>query len=276
MNVLLIGTGYISSALADTLRHQQVEVLQTSRRELGADLTVADGAALDRLLDERTFDQVVMLGQLTAPDIDWVIERIQGPQWVVLSSHQVTAAVSAPGTEAALAREEVALSRGACVLRPTMVYGRGGDWSITRLIRWMHRVRVPIVPGSGGQHLQPLHVDDLVQLIGFHRSAPVGGLHAAGGPEAIPLAELVATLAQILGLRCPPVSLPRSALGIAARIAPLAGIRSDQVSRLTEDKVVDLRQTVAQFGWRPAPLGLRLEQAVYEALPAPGAVLRCA
>jgi hypothetical protein len=35
--------------------------------------------------------------------------------------------------------------------------------------------------------------------------------------------------------------------------------------RLTEPKVVNLTCTLAAFAWRPAPLGLRLEQAVMEA-----------
>lgn len=273
MGVLVIGVGYIGSRLAAELRRQRVAVLQSSRRVGAADVTVPDGAALDRLLSEREFDQVVVVGQLTGPDVDWVIERIQGPRWVVLSSQQVTATAAAPGTPAALAREDVALARGACVLRPTMVYGRAGDRSVTRLIHWMRRLRVPIVPGRGAQQVQPLHVDDLIHLIACHRSSPAGGLYAAGGSETLPLAELIATLAQIVGLRCPPVSLPESWLRIATRLAPVAGIRSDQVRRLMEDKVVDLGETAARFGWHPAPLGLRLEQAVCEAVHPSGAGL---
>ena len=262
----MIGTGYIGSWLAAELRRRHVTVLQSSRRIGAADITVGDGAALDGLLSEREFEQVVVVGQLTGPDIDWVIERIQGPRWVVLSSHQVTAAAAAPGTPAALAREDVALARGACVLRPTMVYGRGGDRNVTRLLHWMRRLRVPIVPGRGAQQVQPLHVDDLIELVGCHRTAPAGGMYAVSGPEAVPLAELVATVAQIVGLRCPALSLPERALGFVSRLSRGVGVRADQVRRLTEDKVADHTWTTSQFGWRPAPLGIRLEQAVYEAL----------
>jgi nucleoside-diphosphate-sugar epimerase len=134
----------------------------------------------------------------------------------------------------------------------------------------MRRWRVPVVPGVGNQLIQPLHIDDLIELIACHAKALVGGLYPVGGAEALPLGELVATLAQILGLRCPVVALPERALRLAAKVVPLVGIRSDQVRRLTEAKVVDLARTMATFEWQPAPLGIRLEQAVVDAVAVDG------
>jgi nucleoside-diphosphate-sugar epimerase len=213
---------------------------------------------------------MIIVGQLTNVDIDWVLERIDGPRWLVLSSQQVTAITGAPHTGAALAREEAALARGACVLRPTMIYGKGRDKNLSRLIRSMRRWKVPIVPGDGSQLIQPLHVDDLVDLIACHRKAPAAGLYPVGGAEALPLGELVGTLAQVLGLRFPVVAVPRRTLRFAAAFGPLIGVRADQVRRLAEPKVVDMTGTMAAFDWRPSPLGLRLEQAVMEAVPMVG------
>jgi nucleoside-diphosphate-sugar epimerase len=266
MTTLVIGTGFVGTELASALRDRGIKVIQTSRREGAADVTVAHGAALDRLLAEDTFDQVVVVGQLTSPNIDWVLERISGPHWLVLSSHQVTAAATAPQGSVALAREEMALARGGCVLRPTMIYGKGRDKNLSRLIRSMRRWKVPIVPGDGSQLIQPLHVDDLVDLIACHQKESAAGLYPVGGAEALPLGELVGTLAQVLGLRCPVVAVPRRALKFAARFGPLIGVRPDQVRRLTEPKIVDMTGTMATFEWRPSPLGLRLEQAVMEAV----------
>jgi nucleoside-diphosphate-sugar epimerase len=267
---LVVGTGFVGTELASALRDRGIKVTSTSRREGVADVTVGHGAALDRVLAADTFDQVVVVGQLTSPNIEWVLERITGPHWLVLSSHQVTAVAAAPQARVAVAREEIALARGACVLRPTMIYGKGRDKNISRLIRLMRRWRVPIVPGDGSQLIQPLHVDDLVDLIACHKKASAAGLYPVGGAEALPLGELVETLAQVLGLRCPVVALPRGALKFAARFGPLIGVRPDQVRRLTEPKVVDMTGTMASFEWRPSPLGLRLEQAVMEAVPTVG------
>jgi nucleoside-diphosphate-sugar epimerase len=126
------------------------------------------------------------------------------------------------------------------------------------------------VPGDGSQLIQPLHVDDLVDLIACHKKSSAAGLYPVGGAEALPLGELVGTLAQVLGLRFPVVAVPRRALTLAARFGPLIGIRADQVRRLAEPKVVDMTGTMASFDWRPSPLGLRLEQAVMEAAPMVG------
>jgi nucleoside-diphosphate-sugar epimerase len=267
MTTLVIGTGFVGTELAAAMRGRGTDVTQTSRKEGAGDVTVAHGAALDRLLGDHRFDQVVVVGQLTNPEIDWVLERIQGRHWLVLSSHQVTAMTAAPESRVALAREEVAIARGACVLRPTMIYGKGRDKNLSRLIRWMRRWRLPIVPGDGSQYIQPLHIDDLTELIACHKNASAAGLYPVGGAEALPLGELVTTLAQVLGLRSPVVAVPQRALRLAATFGPLVGVRSDQVRRLSEPKIVDLARTMATFNWRPAPLGIRLEQAVREAVP---------
>jgi nucleoside-diphosphate-sugar epimerase len=134
------------------------------------------------------------------------------------------------------------------------------------MLRW----GVPIVPGDGTQLVQPLHIDDLIDLIASHKTALVAGLYPVGGAEALPVAELVATVGQILGLRCPVLSVPEGPLRLLASLARFIGVRPDQVRRLTEPKTVDLRRTLAAFDWLPSPLGLRLEQAVREAKPIAG------
>lgn len=262
MSTLLIGTGFVGSLLANGLRDRGIEVTQSSRTPGQGDVTVRDGAALDALLGSGKFDQVVVLGQLTGPDIDWVLERIDGPRWLILSSQQLMSSVPAPGAAVALAREEQALARGACVLRPTMVFGRGRDRNITRLIIMMKRWRVPFVPGSGSQMVQPLHVDDLCALVACHHQRIRNGLYAVGGAEALPLRELVGTLAELLGLRVPIVEVPQRAIELAASFAPVLRLRSDQLKRLAEPRLADNDPVSGVFGWAPHPLGLRLEEAV--------------
>ena len=58
--------------------------------------------------------------------------------------------------------------------------------------------------------------------------------------------------------------LPTRALAGVARAAGMLGLRSDQVARLSEDKIVDNSAACALFGWEPAPLAVRLEQAYLE------------
>lgn len=262
---LILGTGFVGSALSEWFRSRNIDVVQSSRADSWGGARVRDGAALDALLTTTEFSQIVVLGQLTGPDIDWVLERIDGPRWLIMSSQQVMSSVPAPGTPVALAREELALARGACVLRPTMIFGKGRDLNITRLVTIMKRWRVPFVPGSGGQMVQPLHVDDLCALVACHRLRTRGGLYAVGGAEALSQRELIGTLAELLGLRAPVVEVPQRAIQLAARFAQLAGLRPDQLERIAEPRLADNGPVAETFNWSPEPLGLRLEEAVYGA-----------
>lgn len=262
MHTLILGTGFVGSVLVDRLRGGEIEVTQSSRTPGHGDVIVCNGGTLDSLVGSREFDQIVVLGQLTGPDIDWVLERIDGPRWLIMSSQQVVSSVPAPGTSAALAREELALARGACVLRPTMIFGRGRDLNITRLIASIKRWRVPFVPGSGDQMVQPLHVDDLCALVACHGLRTQGGLYAAGGAEALPMRELIGTIAELLGLRIPVVEIPLRAIDLAVMFSPIVGLRPDQLKRIIEPRLADNGPVSETFHWSPEPLGLRLEEAV--------------
>jgi nucleoside-diphosphate-sugar epimerase len=260
---LVIGaTGYVGRTIVDLYREGGAEVTGTSRRG-GTFDPIADGVDLDRLLERKNFDQVVLTPQLTAPGVDWLIDRVDGPRWVVLSSAQLASTTPAPGTSLALAREETALARGATVLRPTMIFGRAGDANVSRMIRMQQRWRVTIQIGDGCQLVQPLHVDDLVALLMDHRRQARPGVFGVGGNDRVPIRELVDMVRDLLALRLPVVRVPRQILHLVARLG-MPGVRPDQVRRLQENKIVDTAATCETFGWDPKPLAQRLEQAVWE------------
>lgn len=248
-------------AVADALRAGGVEVTTTSRVAGRADVTVASGADLDALLAERDLAQVVHLPQLTATDGGAFLDRIDGPRWLVFSSAQLDSAVPRPGDDLARAHEALALARGATVLRPTMIFGRGGDRNVSRVIRHLRRYRVPLVVGDGRQLVQPVHVDDVAALVAAHGRGPVAGLFPVGGDEQLVVGELVDRLRRALGVHVPPVRIPSRGLRFIARL-PLPGLRPDQVLRLEEDKVVDTSAVRAAFGWAPLPLARRLDEAI--------------
>jgi len=234
---------------------------------------------LDDLLAIQHFDQIVTLPQLSLADVDWILDRIDGDRWLVFSSAQLGSNIDAPGSEIAKVRERLAVVRGAVVLRPTMIYGRGGDGNISRTIRQLQRTRLPIQVGDGTQLVQPIHVDDVVAFVDAHLQTACGGLLDAmsssgytggvfplGGPEAVPTGELMVMLSELLGLRAPPLTVRSSWLDRAVSVAPIFRLRSDQIRRLLEDKTIDDDATRTAFGWEPAALAHRLEQAVAETL----------
>ena len=272
-----VGRRIVASAIEAGVRvtaavRPGVSTLTDRPGELGADVgadvvELGHGAALDEVLARSTFDQVVVLPQLDRDDMEWMIDRIDGPRWLVFSSAQLDSPVASPGSPLAKRRERLAVKRGAVVIRPTMIFGRGGDANISRLIAQLHRTRVPVQIGDGTHNVQPIHVDDVVSLVHAHRStAARPGVYPVGGADQLPAGELTTMLCELLGVRLPPLTVRSSWISTVAAAAPAVGLRRDQIERLLTDKVVDDQTTRDAFSWHPAPLAHRLEQAVDEVL----------
>jgi len=227
------------------------------------------GDQLDRVLEDWNPHQVVVTVQLRSMDASWVLERIDGPRWVVLSSAQLASKVPAPNTREGLLNEELALLRGAVVVRPTMIFGHGGDLNISRMIRQLRKLGVSLQVG-GEQLLQPIHIDDLSNFLIRHSQAEpvpqslVGAPVELGGEAQMAMAELIDDLVQLTGGCGLRVRVNEKRLARFGSVAQLAGIRRDQIARLTEDKVVDNSIASGALDWEPQSTPHRLEQAVEE------------
>lgn len=268
MTSLVIGAaGFVGSCYSDHLSRSGQEIVRAGRRP-GLDVELGTSNQLDAALAAYAPEQIVVTSQLSEPSTGWVLERIDGPRWLVLSSSQLASSVPGPGHRQACTHENLARLRGAVVLRPTMVFGRGRDINITRVLRQIARIGFALQLG-GEQFVQPLHVDDLCALMERHLRDP-GTRHAGdcldvGGNDRLTVAELLDDLEQLAGAAAPRLVLPSAALAILARAAGVVGLRSDQVARLVEDKIVDIERACICFDWHPALLAIRLEQAYVEA-----------
>ena len=268
---LVIGAaGYVGRCYSASAEAAGLEVLRAGRAPAsGVDVVTGTGDQLDRTISEFRPDQVVTTVQLRDMASTWILERIDGPRWLVLSSAQLASATPAPNTREGLLNEELALIRGAVVLRPTMIFGRGGDLNISRIVRQLKKYGVSLQIG-GDQLVQPLHVDDLCQLLVTHAGADGPVLPSpnqpfeVGGDAQLSVAELLDDLTQLTGARGPRIRVGDSALGRLGSVAGLAGVRPDQLVRITEDKVVDNADVMREFEWVPVSTPHRLEQAVEE------------
>ncbi len=269
--VLVIGaSGYVGRCYVDAARSAGLEVKGAGRQpDSSIDFVTSRGDELDRVLEDWQPHQVVTTVQLRSVDASWVLERIDGPRWVVLSSAQLASKVPAPNTREGLLNEELALLRGAVVVRPTMIFGHGGDLNISRMIRQLQKLRVSLQVG-GEQLVQPIHVDDLSNFLIRHAQAEpvpqslVGAPVELGGEAQMAMAELIDDLVQLTGARGPRVRINEKSLARFGSVAQLAGVRRDQIARLTEDKVVDNSIASGALDWEPQSTPHRLEQAVEE------------
>ncbi|MFA5812748.1 MAG: NAD-dependent epimerase/dehydratase family protein, partial [bacterium] len=167
---------------------------------------------------------------------------------------------------------------GWTILRPTMIYGAPDDRNMIRLIRFLDRVPVIPVLGSGACLQQPVHVEDVAQ-------AAVDALSCDGavcrefdvsGKWPLTFNEVIDNTAQALGRK---VRKIRVSLGLAlfgARmfeaLSPRSAIKAEQVMRLNEDKAFDHGDAAAAFGFSPRSFedGIREEVELYRAAGHPG------
>ncbi len=114
------------------------------------------------------------------------------------------------------------------VLRPTMVYGRGGGLHFQQLVRLVRRAPgvLPVL-GSGRARLQPVWIDDVVRAVELvlDHSRSIGRTYGVSGATVVTFDEFVDRISAALGRRPPPkLHVPLSiCLAAAHAIAPFVG-----------------------------------------------------
>jgi nucleoside-diphosphate-sugar epimerase len=120
------------------------------------------------------------------------------------------------------------------------------------------------VPGTGRGLQQPVHRDDVADAVArvLPRTDLAGRAFDVPGPEPLTLADLVRTVARVLGKKRLLVRVPRL-------LGRLVATR-EQLLRIEEDKSADPRPAAEAFGFAPRPVerGLREECVALGLLPA--------
>jgi len=109
-----------------------------------------------------------------------------------------------------------------CVLRPSLVFGPDGASS--RALLGAASLPLHLLPGNGEQQVQPIHIDDLGELVARLATQPEAPprLLAAVGPRALDFAELLQVNRAQLGLgRAWSIGLP---LPLVRGFAHVAGL----------------------------------------------------
>lgn len=128
------------------------------------------------------------------------------------------------------------------VIRPGMVYGRGGGFAAD-FARQAREQGVVRVAGDGGNRWPLVHVDDLAELYLLALHAPPGSLYFASAGASWPVREVARAAAGDAPIEFLSGEDARRAFG------PLA-------DGLLLDQSVTSRKAVSELGWRPAAPGL--------------------
>lgn len=152
-----------------------------------------------------------------------------------------------------------AAARGvaATLLRPTLVYGAGGDRTLTRIAVLAQRWHRFVLPSDATGLRQPVHVDDLA-LAAFavlDVAAAHGHTYALPGGETLSYREMVA---RVLATLQPPAKLhllPPPVLRVVLALAQAGGVARDfgtaALVRMREDLVFDAGPACRDFGYAP-------------------------
>lgn len=145
------------------------------------------------------------------------------------------------------------------VFRPMGIYGPG-DTRFLKLFRSISRRRFVMI-GSGEVYYQMTYIDDLcrgIMLCGEHPAAP-GEVFILAGERHTTLNELVARIADALGVELLPFRVPMSPVMAAARICnavcPPLGLSPPLYPRRVEffrkDRAADIGKARALLGYEP-------------------------
>lgn len=145
----------------------------------------------------------------------------------------------------------------ATLLRPTLVYGAGGDRTLTRIAALASRWHRFALPRDAVGLRQPVHVEDLAQAAFAVLDAPAthGLAYALPGGETLPYREMVA---RVLATLQPPARLhllPPAAFRALLSLAQTAGAARDfgdaALARMRQDLVFDIEPARRDFGYAP-------------------------
>jgi uncharacterized protein YbjT (DUF2867 family) len=131
------------------------------------------------------------------------------------------------------------------ITRPSIIVGSGDGFTtrMSEIIRLM-----PVVPiiGQGKGRLQPIYIDDLVQVFLriLKNPAYFGRTLELGGPEQLTFNETIDKLKEALGSRKPTVHVPvcmvRPMVKVMEFVLPRPPVTNDQLIMLEEDNICSM------------------------------------
>jgi nucleoside-diphosphate-sugar epimerase len=87
------------------------------------------------------------------------------------------------------------------IIRPTLVFGGGEEILINNIAWLLRRFPIFVIPGRGDYRLQPIHVEDLVEIAVDAAENVHNRIMDAAGPDALKFEEMILLIARKIGSR---------------------------------------------------------------------------
>lgn len=282
--VIAGGTGFIGRRIAVRLSVAGHRVIVLGRR-LGADL--AEGVELRRCDLAQPIEASLLSGvdvlincvgikRERAGELGWERAHVELPGELAEAAAAAGVArmihVSVAGCEAATAeagpylhskaRGEQRLARvsgiAITILRPGVVYGRGDDM-LRNLADAVRAAPVFPAPGAGRAVVQTIAVEEVAEaVLRCVVQVDLGSAYDLVGPERLPLRELIAKVARVVGRTCVVVPAPmfvmRPVAAVLERIGSDPLVTPSQLGLLARGVVGDPEPARRDLGFEPRAL----------------------
>ncbi|WKZ49341.1 MAG: NAD(P)H-binding protein [Anaerolineales bacterium] len=107
------------------------------------------------------------------------------------------------------------------IIRPTVLVGDGEDILINNIAYLLRRFPFFLLPGDGSYEIQPVHVEDVADLLVDGAYNKENYIVDAVGPEAYTFKELVKLVGETIGARRPLIAAPPRLALLAAQFLSL-------------------------------------------------------
>ena len=268
--LLFGGSGPIGCRVAGAMRHAGWQLVALSRQPRASQPGIAwrVGALPDGAGDGAGFDAVVSCGPLDLFSQWYARVETGAARVVAFGSTSVHVKGDSPDAaeralaarlregEARVAAAAAARGAAATLLRPTLVYGAGGDRNLSRVATLARRHSFFVLPHDARGLRQPVHVDDLaaaaLAALGW-RGPGVRGYDLPGG-ETLAYRDMVA---RVLAALSPPRRLwllPGPLFSVAALAARGLGLHdagAAVLARMRQDLAFDAGPARRDLGYAP-------------------------
>lgn len=147
---------------------------------------------------------------------------------------------------------------GYTVIRPTWIYGPD-DEALNRFIGFARRLLMVPMTNLGGQLLAPVFIDDIAELVADSIVDPAADrqVFEIGGPETMPMREVIGRALKAAGLRRPIVPGPTPLIKLAAAplgLLPEPPMTPSAIDFINQPAAVDVGPLLERMPRRLTPL----------------------
>jgi nucleoside-diphosphate-sugar epimerase len=196
-----------------------------------------------------------------------VIKRFEIPYTVHISSSVVNSVADDWYTETKREQEEIVVASGidCVVLRPTLMFGWFDRKHLGWLSRFMQRVPVFPIPGSGKYMRQPLYVGDFCNvIISSIESRIKGKAYNISGLERVDYIDIIRQIKRATKARCAIVRIPYGLFYVLLKIYALFDknppFTADQLKALTAGDEFEVIDWEGIFGIRATPFAKAMDE----------------